>query len=288
MQYINNLNEISSNYQYYIFDVWGVVHDGQSAYEGSIKTIKDLRSQNKKICFLSNAPRRAFKVENVLQKFGVTPDLYDFVMSSGEATYLHLQDNQNNNYQKYGQKYFYIGPQKDIDLLDGLNYHITNNANEASFALTTGFDGDNSTIEEKLPQINEAIQNNLPLICVNPDVIVVRQNGTEMLCAGVIAKEYSKLGGKVQYFGKPYEEVYKTTCKLFNQDINKTDILAIGDGLETDIKGANNFGINNLLLTGGILSNKIDNNLDSSQLMTKLKEICEGYQTYSSYITKFL
>lgn len=288
MKYINNINEISNDYQYYIFDVWGVVHDGQTAYDGAIKAIKELRAKNKKICFLSNAPRRAFKVENILQKFGITTDLYDFVMSSGEATYLFLEENQNNNYQQYGQKYFYIGPQKDIDLLEGLNYQITNNASEADFAITTGFDDDHSTIEEKLPQIKDAIANNLKLICVNPDLIVIRQSGLEMLCAGVIAKEYLKLGGQVQYFGKPFDEVYKTTCKLFGSNIKKSEILAIGDGLETDIKGANDFGIDNLLLTGGILANKINNNLDSSQLIVELNNICDNYQTYPSYVTKFL
>jgi len=288
MNYINNLNEISDKYKYYIFDIWGVVHDGIEAYEGAAKAIRELKSQDKKICFLSNAPRRAAKVANVLATFGITPDLYDFAMSSGEATYLFLEENQKNNYSTYGQKYFYIGPQKDIDLLDGLDYQITHNADEADFALTTGFDNDTSTIEEKLPQIKDALKNNLKMICVNPDMIVVRQNGTQMLCAGRVASEYKKLGGEVKYFGKPYEEAYETTLKLFGQNIDKKEILAIGDSLETDIKGANNLGIDNLLLSGGILSNQINNDLDSSQLAVEIKNICDINKTYPSYLTKFL
>lgn len=288
MKYINNISEISDQYQYYIFDIWGVIHDGNEAYQGAIKAIKELKSQNKKICFLSNAPRRSTKVAKVLEKFGITPDLYDFAMSSGEATYSFLEKNQEDNYSSYGQKYFYIGPQKDVDLLDGLNYQITENAEEADFALTTGFNNDQSTIEEKLPQINAAIKNNLKMICVNPDMIVVRQNGTQMLCAGRIAAEFKKLGGEVTYFGKPHEAAYTTTLNLFGKNIDRKEILAIGDSLETDITGANNLGIDNLLLTGGILSNQVNNNLDSAQLEVEIKKICDINNTYSSYVTKFL
>jgi len=288
MQYINKLSEISDQYQYYIFDIWGVVHDGNEAYEGAVKVIKELKSQNKRICFLSNAPRRASKVAKVLEKFGVTPDLYDFAMSSGEATYLHLEENQKNNYAVYGQKYFYIGPEKDLDLLDGLDYQITDDATDADFALATGFDNDSSTIEEKLPQLNAAIKSNLKMICVNPDLIVVRQNGTQMLCAGELAKKYKELGGEVTFFGKPHKAAYTATISLFGEDIDKTKMLAIGDSLETDIKGANDFGFDNLLLSGGILSNQVDNGLDSSQLQVKIAKICDSYKTYPSYLTKFL
>lgn len=288
MKYINNLEEISPQYQYYIFDVWGVVHDGQNAYEGALRAIKKLRHENKKICFLSNAPRRSFKIAKVLEKFGITSDLYDFIMSSGEATFQYLKKNQENNYQNYQKKYFYIGPPKDIDLLDDLEYELTNDASEADFAITTGFDNDNSTIDEKLPQIKAALANNLELICVNPDMIVVRQNGQEMLCAGVIGKKYLDLGGKVKYFGKPYDEVYKVTCELFDENIDKKQILAIGDGLETDIKGANAFNIDSLLLTGGILSNKINNNNHQDQLLVDLKKYCDIYLAQPNYVTKFL
>lgn len=288
MQYINQLSDISDQYQYYIFDIWGVVHDGNAPYKGAAKAIKKLKEQNKRICFLSNAPRRATKVAKVLEKFSITPDLYDFAMSSGEATYLYLEQNQKNNFSQYGQKYFYIGPEKDIDLLDGLNYQITNDATQADFAITTGFDHDKSTIDEKLPQIKAALDNNLKMICVNPDLIVVRQNGSEMLCAGVIAKKYAELGGHVKYFGKPYEEVYKTTLSLFGADIDPKDILAVGDGLETDIKGANYYGIDNLLLSGGILSNTVDNNAEPSKLAVEIKKVCDTYKSHPTYLTKFL
>lgn len=247
MQFKNDIRDFADLYDYFIFDVWGVIHDGSAVYPGAIEAISFLRQKNKKICFLSNAPRRASKVEAALNKFGITPDLYDFVLSSGEATFLALQ-------KISGEKYFYIGPEKDDDLLNGSNHQMVLDASEASFAITTGFDGEDSKIEEKMPQLLAARKNNLPLICVNPDLTVVKQDGREQICAGVLAHEYEKLGGSVTYYGKPFPEVYKMVLQIFGTS-EKSRMLAIGDGLTTDIKGAVDFGIDNVLVTNGILKN---------------------------------
>jgi len=294
MQFIKTIKEIYQDYDYFIFDIWGVIHDGNQAYEGSIDAVKFLKEANKNICFLSNAPRRSFKVKAVLEKFGLSESLYDFAMSSGEATYLDLQTNQNDGFKNFKQNYFYIGPQKDIDILDGLNYNLVEDASQADFTVATGFDDENSTIEDKLPQIKQSLANNLTMICVNPDMIVVRQNGTKMLCAGEIAKEYKRLGGKVIYYGKPHNDVYKITYNMFANKvgdinkINKKRILAIGDSLETDIKGANAFGIDSLLLTGGILSDvlkiKHDQDPSVSNIKNKLEDIVKQSQTSPKFV----
>lgn len=267
MKFKDNICEFADSYDYFIFDVWGVIHDGSAAYDGAVEAVKFLRQKGKKICFLSNAPRRASKVAAVLEKFGITPDLYDFILSSGEATFLALEKDP-------AQKYYYIGPDKDLDLLDGLEHEITNNASEASFAVATGFDGENSTADEKMPQLLEAKKNNLPLICVNPDLIVVKKDGREMICAGVLANEYEKLGGKVTYYGKPFPEVYKMVLRIFNIS-EKNRILAIGDGLPTDIKGAVDFGIDNVLVTNGILKNPNPE---------RLEEICKSLQVFPKFV----
>ena len=267
MQFKNDIREFADLYDYFIFDVWGVIHDGSTAYPGAIEAISFLRQKNKKICFLSNAPRRANKVAEALEKFGITPDLYDFVLTSGEAAFLSLQ-------KIPGEKYFYIGPEKDADLLSGSNHQMVANASEASFAITTGFDGENSVLAEKMPQLLEAKKFNLPLICVNPDLIVVKQDGKEQICAGVLAGEYKKLGGTVSYYGKPFPEVYKMVLQIF--DITeKSRILAIGDGLLTDIRGAVDFEIDNVLVTNGILQNPDP---------ARLKEIFNSLQIFPQFV----
>jgi HAD superfamily hydrolase (TIGR01459 family) len=283
MKFISGIKEISNQYDYFVFDIWGVIHDGSNAYEGAIEAVSYLRSIGKKICFLSNAPRRAFKVAAMLEKFGVTSNLYDFILSSGEATFLDLQKNQKNGFKDFGKKYLYIGPQKDIDLLDGLSYLQVENAADADFALTTGFNDENSTIAEKLPQAIEAKKYNLPLICVNPDMIVVKQDGREFICAGALAQEYEKLGGKVIYYGKPFLAVYKMVHEIFNNP-EVAKIIAIGDGPETDIKGAKEFGIDSVLITGGILSNSLGIKHGESADPKKLETICNQNKIFPQFV----
>jgi HAD superfamily hydrolase (TIGR01459 family) len=287
MKFIKSIKEIADLYDYFIFDVWGVIHDGSKAYPGAIEAISFLREKGKKICFLSNAPRRAAKVAAVLNKFGVTPDLYDFIMSSGEATFIDLEKNQKDGFKDFGKNYFYIGPKKDLDLLDGLEYQKVDSAAEANFAITTGFDYDDSTLSEKIPQALDAKKYNLPMICVNPDLIVVKQSGQEMICAGALALEYKKIGGNVIYYGKPYTSVYEIVCQNFNISKN-SKIIAIGDGMETDIQGANNFGIDSILITGGILSNSLNITYNQEADKDDLEKIFNQHKLFPQFITSNL
>ncbi len=283
MHFLSSLKEISNSYDYYFLDVWGVLHDGASAYPGAIETIAALRKEGKKICFLSNAPRRSSTVAAVLERLGFTPDLYDFILTSGEATFLDMKKNQDSGFKDFGKNYFYIGPKKDIDLLDGLDYIKVDEASKANVTITTGFDGESSTLAEKLPQAIEAKKYNLPMICVNPDMIVVRQNGDEMICAGALAREYEKIGGKVFYYGKPFLAVYKMACEIFKNP-PKHKIIAIGDGLETDIKGANDFGIDNVLVTGGILANSLGIKYWQDADKNRLEKVCHSYHCFPKFV----
>ncbi|NBV06942.1 MAG: TIGR01459 family HAD-type hydrolase [Proteobacteria bacterium] len=283
MQFKNNIRELADLYDYFIFDIWGVIHDGSTAYKGVAEAISFLRAKNKKICFLSNAPRRAHKVAAVLKNFGITSDLYDFILTSGEAAYLDFAKNAQENFVNFGRNYFYIGPEKDIDLLQGLDYKMVTDAALASVAITTGFDNDNSVLEEKMPQLFEAKKFNLPLVCVNPDLIVVKQNGSELICAGALALEYKKMDGRVLYYGKPFPKVYEMVCEMF--DCLKSDkIIAVGDGMETDIKGAVDFGIDCALVTGGILSKQLAIKYGEVADKNKVETICKNYQIFPKFV----
>jgi HAD superfamily hydrolase (TIGR01459 family) len=283
MKPISSLKEISQNYNYFIFDIWGVLHDGNSPYPNVVETLKFLRSEGKKICLLSNAPRRADKVVAVLNKLGITSDLYDFILTSGEATFLDLKKNQDEGFKDFGKNYFYVGPDKDLDLLDGLDYKRVANASDAHVIINTGFDGEYSTIDEKLPQIIEAKKHDLPMICVNPDLIVVNQAGVEMICAGALAKEYEKMSGKVFYYGKPFLAVYKMVLERFDNP-SKSEIIAIGDGMETDIIGAKNFGIDSILVTGGILAKGLKIKFWQDADIDNLTKICDSYHTFPQFV----
>ncbi|MFT5703900.1 MAG: HAD superfamily hydrolase (TIGR01459 family) [Rickettsiales bacterium] len=277
MNFKKDLSEIADNYDYFILDIWGVLHDGTHVYEGAIESLEHLRAKNKKICLLSNAPRRAQKVVVLLENLGIKRELYDFILTSGEATYASLFDSKST------EGYYYIGPEKDADLLHGLGCNIAADAADAGFALVTGFDDGNYDIATKIPQLKAAMDNNLTLICANPDLIVIKKSGEELLCAGIIAEEYKKMGGKVTYFGKPHKLVYEQVFKLFS-NVDKSTILAVGDGLETDILGANRNQIDSALIGGGILANKLKikhGDLPDEKLM---KEICDQYSAYPTFV----
>ena len=283
MKYIKGISEIIEKYDYFIFDVWGVIHDGSNTYPQAVETFEYLHKIGKKVCLLSNAPRRAYKLTEILSRFGLIPNLYDFVLTSGESAYLDLYQNQQNNFANFGKNYFYIGPQKDIDLLDGLNYTRVEDPSKANFALTTGFENENSKISEKLPLAIQANKFKLPMLCVNPDLIVVKQNGIEMICAGALASEYQKIGGIVHYYGKPFSKVYQMVLEKF-QVPNKDRIVAIGDGMETDIKGASDFKIDSILVTGGILAKELGIKFWEDAENDKLNKICNNYNIFPNYI----
>lgn len=277
------IKKIAENYEYFIFDIWGVIHDGNQLYPNVIETLRYLRSKNKKICFLSNAPRRSTKAEIVLNKLGIDNSLYDFVLTSGESAFEELKENQNKNFNHYGKNYFYIGPDKDMDLLDGLDYKMVLDPIYAGFVVITGFDNDNSTLQEKLPLAIQANKYKLLMLCINPDLIVVKQNGHEMICAGLLGLEYEKMGGVVKYYGKPHKIVYDLVFEKYNNP-PKSLFLAVGDSLETDIKGANDYGINSLLLTGGILSKELNVKFWQDPEIENLNKICDKYNIYPKHI----
>ncbi|MDA7705115.1 TIGR01459 family HAD-type hydrolase [Rickettsiales bacterium] len=270
MIFKDNLLEIYKNYTHFIIDIWGVIHDGTHIYPGVIENLQEIRSAGKKICFLSNAPRRSIKAETLLNDFGIKKELYDFILTSGEATYLYLKDNK-----ELSHKYFYMGPDKDLDLLEDLDYQMCS-MKDAKFIINTGLGDEFLTVESRMKDLQEGIKYDLPMICVNPDLIVIKQSGLEILCAGILAKKYQELGGRVTYFGKPHKLVYDKVRELFGSDENDK-FIAIGDGIETDIKGANENNIDSALIGGGILSNRLNIKYRQLPTLENMKGVCQEY-----------
>ena len=278
---ISGVSAIIDKYQYFIIDIWGVLHDGTTLYPQVLPTLQYLKQAKKTVCLLSNAPRRSHIVVDFLAKMGIAPDLYSFILTSGEAVYLDLQHNQQNGFINFQQKYCYAGPLKDRNLLDGLAYQETD-VSLANFILNTGFDSDDSILEEKIPLLNKAKEQDLPMICANPDLMVVKQTGQKIICAGVMAQHYQSLGGKVFYYGKPLTKIYEILHNLLDKP-HKSSIIAIGDGLETDILGANNFQISSLLVTGGILTHALKVSFSHKIPLDKIINICQKYNAIPNY-----
>ncbi len=241
-----------------LVDLWGVIHDGDALYPNVIEALRYLKQAQVQVIFLSNAPRRARMAEENLKRLGITPNLYTGIVTSGEAAFADFK-------MLSPKKYMYIGPEKDRTLLDGLPYVEVQEAADAECVICTGFDNDASTMAEKMPQLTAALHNKLPLICANPDMEIVRMNGTRALCAGVMAKWYQSQGGEVIYYGKPYKNIYDLALATYN--LQPTTTLAIGDNLNTDIKGANDYGLKSVLVLGGVLKEELEKG-------KKIEDIC--------------
>jgi HAD superfamily hydrolase (TIGR01459 family) len=259
MQIHENSLEIIKNYEALIVDVWGVIHSGGVLYKNTENAMKRMMEHGR-VILLSNAPRKAKKVQDFLVGVGINQGVhYHDILTSGQA-FLHYTKQSGH------KTVFYLGPERDLDIFDNdLNddlsqdlqgtIEITRNI-EDNFddAIVTGLT-DVNDISKDIPTLENLLKKDIVLSCINPDIVVKVGNGHQ-LCAGAVAKEYEKMGGKVKYFGKPYMEVYNMVFEML-YGVQKSKILAIGDGMETDIIGANNVGIDSMLCVGGIHEKEI-------------------------------
>jgi HAD superfamily hydrolase (TIGR01459 family) len=252
---IHGLAELSPAYDGFILDIWGVVHQGGDAYPEAVDCIERLRAEGKRVVFLSNAPRRAGKVADILQDKGIPGALYDAVLSSGEAARLAFQAGNEAPFGGLGRRYYPLAAAGDDDLLHGLDYTATNDVAAADFLLAIGLGAQRPTVSAHAEILRAAASRGVIMVCVNPDREVVRL-GKRELCAGALAEHYEGLGGDVAYVGKPHPFIYRLCLDMLGK-MPTARVLAVGDGLETDMAGARAAGIDSLLITGGLLAEKL-------------------------------
>lgn len=246
---INNLGQIASDYDAYIVDLWGVLHNGQQAFPESVLALAELKLLKKKIVLLSNSPRRVESSKQRLTQLGILPEFYDLLYTSGEDCFQALEMPSNEWYKKLGSKYFHIGPDNDKSMTQELSRTNVDNLDDADFVLVTGTNSWERNLNAYIPLLEKARKKNLPMICANPDLTVVFENEL-VICAGAIAQRYEEMGGDVRYHGKPYPDIYTAILKKIG--IPNERILVIGDSLRTDIKGAVQMKIDTLLVLSGI------------------------------------
>lgn len=262
MKKLEHLSEISTLYDTYIIDLWGVIHNGIKLNSKAIEVIENLYLKDKRIVFLSNAPRPSENVINFLRKMNMNEKFLGNVITSGEAAIKSIKNN------RFGKNFFHLGPERDNSLFEGLEKNRTK-IEDCDFILCTGlFDGYGD-----LDYYKNIFKNNFSkkLICTNPDLIVHRGNEEEY-CAGKIAEIYRNLGGEAIYFGKPYKEVYDLILK----DGEKN--LIIGDNLNTDIKGANSLNIDSIFIYNGIHRSEFFDEEELNKLLTSYKVETKYYQ----------
>ena len=267
---MQNFQAIIANYDAFIVDLWGVIHDGDKLYPGVAETLRVLNELGKPVVFLSNAPRVARKAQENLIRLGINDTHYQDIVTSGQVAHDLLAANPARKY------YYSLGPSKDEDVLANvLSAKRTMDTTQADFILNTGYQFDGQPHEEIVPLLKKLLP--LPLLCINPDMEVVKQDGSQFLCAGAVAAEYTAMGGKSAYIGKPFPEVYAAAqARLPNAE----RILCVGDNPATDIKGANDAGFDSLLVTGGILKVRYGDDIGEAEA----RQICTIAGVTPTYI----
>ena len=257
------LSSIADNYQLFYIDLWGVVHNGVNLHDEAINVLKQISNKNKDYILLTNAPRPNNSVKKFLEKMGMEKEMRDHVFTSGEAALNYLKKNFLN------KSFFHVGPPRDFDLFKDFEENKLSDIKKSEYILCTGLFDDH---DKDLVFYKDLFEKHLKkkMICTNPDLIVDR-GGVRELCAGSVAMVFEKMGGEVVYFGKPHPEVYNQST-----DNKNKKILAIGDNLNTDIKGANLLNYDSLLISNGIHRNEIKNK--------GIQEVSKEYEAIVNFI----
>ncbi len=251
---ISGLSEIAPGHDALICDVWGVVHDGHRHHPAAADALYRFKEKHGPVVLLTNAPRVPAEVAVQCSSYGLPPDCYDVIVSSGGAAREELVRRSSARTLPL----YYIGPDRDLPMIQGLDIRRTGIA-QAEVTLAIGLRDDlNETPADYAGELSAMRQRGLTMLCANPDLVVHR--GERLLyCAGSLAQAYEALGGSVIYYGKPHLPVYESALTALTAILGHKPRhpLAVGDGLLTDIKGANAAGLEALFIADGVHGEEI-------------------------------
>lgn len=231
---IESIAPLAGRADAWLLDIWGVLHDGAKPFASAVAACQQFRAAGGCIVLLSNSPRPAPRVIAQLDGIGVSRAAYDAIVSSGDATRLILA-------RSPGVRVLHVGPERDRPIFDGLDVRLAG-PEQAELVVCTGLtDDERETPEDYAGLLTGLAARHVGMICANPDLKVERA-GRMIWCAGGVAEAYERLGGEVVYAGKPYPEVYRLAAEriagLRGGAVASERLLAIGDGVMTDILGA--------------------------------------------------
>lgn len=264
---IENLAEISADYDTLYCDLWGCLHDGRQVYTAAVAALQKYRQSGGQVVLMTNAPRPAASVIAQIERLGAPPDAWDLVVSSGDAAQIAMLD------AWAGREVWHLGPPKDDVFFTDLPRDKMTDADapvrvpleEAEVIICTGlFDDTTETPEDYRKTLEKALDRGLPMLCANPD-IVVDLGERRVYCAGAIAALYADMGGKVTLYGKPHAPIYDLARRrLAEGDGTRAPVspLIIGDGILTDVEGGVNEGTDVLFVTGGLAFDKFGDDVE--------------------------
>lgn len=245
---LSSITDLAAGREAWLTDIWGVMHNGVEPFTAACEACTRFRLSGGTVLLLSNAPRPAASVAAQLDRIGVPRFAWDGIVTSGDAARALVG-------AFAGKPLFHLGPERDLALYDGLAVTLSG-ADEAEAVSCTGlFDDEIETPDDYADLLKGFAGRNLPMVCANPDLTVER--GSKVIyCAGALAAAYETAGGSVAYAGKPYLPIYDMAfaalAALRSKPVPRERILAIGDGIRTDITGAAAAGLDSVFVASGV------------------------------------
>jgi HAD superfamily hydrolase (TIGR01459 family) len=251
---ISGLSEISDRYDAILCDIWGVLHNGVASFALASEALVSFRRRGGAVVLITNAPRPSPPVRRQVLRLGVPSEAFDAVVTSGDVTIGLIEE-------RTGDPVLHIGPARDLSLFDAVAEATGRlpklvSLEDAQYALCTGLRNDETERPDDYePELRAIASRDMTMICANPDIVIHRGENL-IFCAGALARRYEELGGSVIYAGKPHARIYDRALALAERargaPIGKDRVVAIGDGMKTDIVGASRAGLDALLVTQGI------------------------------------
>ncbi|MBD9493025.1 MULTISPECIES: TIGR01459 family HAD-type hydrolase [unclassified Ensifer] len=265
---INSFREIAKRYDVVLCDVWGVLHNGVQAFASACEALAEARAAGLTVVLITNSPRPSPMVKVQIRSLGVPDEAYDRIVTSGDVTRALIA--------AADKKIFFIGAERDLPLLEGLGTQIVSSEDAETVVCAGFYDDETETPEHYRATLTGLAKRKIPFICANPDLVVER--GHRLIpCAGAIAKLYEELGGEARIAGKPYIAIYRAAlgeAKSARGAIDLTRVIAVGDGMPTDVKGAQDAGLDLLYISAGIHAQEYMNEsrTDEAKLAAFLKK----------------
>lgn len=245
---INSIEPLAATSDVWFLDIWGVLHNGRKPFDSAVAACHKFRQSGGTVVLVSNSPRPREGVISQLIAIGVDVHAYDTVVTSGDVS-------RDLIATWSGRSVRHIGPQRDVPIFNGLNVRCVGVEQAEGIVCTGLYDDDTESPDDYAGELSALHARDLQMICANPDIKVER-GGRIIFCAGAIAAAYEALGGRVLYAGKPYAPIYELACqmveKIRGKSVDRKRLLAIGDGVHTDIKGAAQFGIRSVFVASGV------------------------------------
>lgn len=270
---ISSLADLSGRYSAILCDVWGVLHNGEKPFPAAASALAAAREAGVPVVLITNAPRRTDDVVAQMNVIGVPANAYDRVVTSGDVTRDLIGIGP--------RKVLHLGPERDTSIYDGLDVEVVEEF-EADGVVCTGLYDDEAEVPADYAELLQRLRaRNLPFICANPDIVVER--GERLIwCAGALARDYAQLGGRTLIAGKPHAPIYEAAMAAVSDIVGRTaersEVIAIGDGMMTDVKGAADNGFDVLYVSGGIHARDYGDSLqpDAARLAAFLEK--HGYR----------